>query len=294
MIVMKLIDLLEKDKDSLLTELAAAKTAEKAIRVLENELDKLLMTYNEQCGNERERSAAAHMMQSIRLSLSLIDSNGETRVWETEVSAGSKGRMNPLGFILMAAGLVLCAIGLLPVFTAAMDTMKEMDLFRPIALVLGGLAAEAVGGVLTRRFGKKDPQRRHHAETLIDSNKIYRSFRNAILSVDQNLDEIRAMQRWEKRDEAGLIDGHEVSASELDLFSDLLAASYSEDPEYALEKIAEIRYYLHRQQIEVVDYSEKTVQYFDMMPSLYAGTIRPALVADGKLLRKGIASAGAQ
>ena len=93
-------------------------------------------------------------------------------------------------------------------------------------------------------------------------------------------------------DEAGQIDGHKASSSELDLFSDLLAAAYSKDPDFALEKIDEIKYYLHKQQIEVVDYNTETAQYFDMMPGLHAGTIRPAMVAEGKLLRKGVASAG--
>ena len=58
---MKLVELLEKDKENLLTELAAAKEPDRAIRVLENELDKLLMTYNEQADSERERDAAAYM-----------------------------------------------------------------------------------------------------------------------------------------------------------------------------------------------------------------------------------------
>ena len=49
---------------------------------------------------------------------------------------------------------------------------------------------------------------------------------------------------------------------------------------------------LNKQQIEAVDYSAETAQFFDMMPSQRAGTIRPALVADGKLLRKGMASTG--
>ena len=54
-----MIDILEKDKENLLTELAAAKAADKAVRILENELDKLLLMYNEHCSNERERDAAA-------------------------------------------------------------------------------------------------------------------------------------------------------------------------------------------------------------------------------------------
>ena len=71
-----------------------------------------------------------------------------------------------------------------------------------------------------------------------------------------------------------------------------MAASYSGDPEFALEKIDEIKYYLHKQQIETVDYSEATKQYFDLMPGIKSGTIRPALVADGKVLKKGLASTG--
>ena len=54
---MKLIELLEKDKQNLLTELAASKTAERAVTALENELDKLLLMYNEHCSSERERDA---------------------------------------------------------------------------------------------------------------------------------------------------------------------------------------------------------------------------------------------
>jgi hypothetical protein len=71
-----------------------------------------------------------------------------------------------------------------------------------------------------------------------------------------------------------------------------MAASYSGDPEYALEKIEQIKYFLHRQQIEVVDYSKENEKYFDLMPGIKAATIRPAMVAQGGLLRKGLASTG--
>ena len=302
---MKLIELLEKDKENLLTELASAKKADKAIRILENELDRLLMTYNETCRNEREQDAAARMMQAVRLSLPLIDSAGETKVWESEGSSGkSKGRINPLAFIFIAGALVLCGFGLVPLIAAAAaagaseaaeaagEAGKNPDFLRIIALELGGLAAAVIAGLLMRRPARKEPKRTRQVETSIDAGKIYRSFRNAILSVDQNLDEIRSQEKWKSRSEAGTIEGRKVSSSELDLFSDLLAAAYSGDPEYALEKIENIKYYLHRQQIEAVDYSSETAKYFDMMPGQNAGTIRPALVADGSLLRKGIASAG--
>ena len=290
--VMKLIELLEKDKDNLVTELTASKSAERAVRTLENELDKLLMVYNESCGSESERNAAAYMMQAVRLSLPLIDSAGETKVWETESYSPRKGGPGLLTIILIAAGAVLCGLALFPIISYAVNAGSKVDYLKTFGLVLLGLVSAVAAGAMLRGPAPKAPKRSQRIETQIDAGKIYRSFRNAILSVDQNLEEIRAMQRWDKRDEAGMIDGHPVSSSELDVFSDLLAASYSQDPEYALEKIEDIRYYLHKQQIEVVEYSEETAQFFDMMPGQRAGTIRPALVADGSLLRKGIASAG--
>ena len=255
---MKLIDLLEKDKENLLTELSASKATEKAVMVLENELDKLLLMYNEKCSNKREREAAAYMMQAIRLSLPLIDSVGDTKLWETTVPAEKKEKrkMNPLVFLFFIGALVLCGFGLLPFilpyFDGGIEGIKNFDvaLLKPVAFVVGGIVASLISGLLARRPAPKQPKRTQHVEIQTDPAKIYRSFRNAILSVDQN-------------------------------------------PEYALEKIEEIKYYLHRQQIEVVDYSENTAQFFDMMPGLHAGTIRPAMVADGKLLRKGVASSGA-
>ena len=289
---MKLIELLEKNKDNLLTELAASRKAEKAVIVLENELDRLLMVYNESCDSERQQHAAAYMMQAIRLSLPLIDTAGETKVWESSPTSSGKGRPVLLIVILLAAAVILCGIGLVPLIAATADAEKDPALLRTACFSLGGLAAALVAGLMMRSPAPKKTEKTRRVETLPDPDRIYRSFRNAILSVDQNLDEIRTMESWDKKDEAGLIEGREISSSELDLFSDLLAAACSQDPEYALEKIEDIRYYLHRQQIEVVDYSRENAHFFDMMPGQYTGTIRPALVADGKLLRKGMASAG--
>ena len=157
--------------------------------------------------------------------------------------------------------------------------------------VVSGVIALFASGLLFAK-PKERSSRELQVEVNVDSAKIYRSYRSALLSVDQSLDEVRAAERWDKREEAGSIDGRPATTPEIELFSDLLAAAYSGDPEYALEKIGDIKYYLHRQQIEVVDYSEENARYFDLMPGVQGGTIRPALIADGALLKKGLASRG--
>ena len=289
---MKMLEILEKDRERLLTELAGAGTAERAIVVLGNEADKMLLRYNEQCASERERDAASYMMQAVRLSLPLMDSVGETKVWERGQEDASGKKLSIPAVVLMVIGIALCVLGVLPVLAGQNLSDMDTDALKRLAYTVGGMAALFVSGLLWSRPKKAAKKKDQHVEVRVDSDKVYRSFRTAILSVDQSLEEIRAAERWNKREQAGSIDGRKATTPEIDLFADLLAASYSQDPEYALEKIDEIKYFLHRQQIEVVDYSEETRQYFDLMPGTGAGTIRPALVADGAVLKKGLASAG--
>ena len=233
------------------------------------------------------------MMQAVRLALPLIDSAGRTQVWERGSEEKAKGKTSILAVLLLIAGLALIAFGIVPLIMTIMAKSDgvQTELLTRGGSVLSGAAVLFAAGVLYAK-PKEKSVKQHHVEICVDSEKLYRSYRAAILSVDQSLDEIRAQERWNKREEAGTIDGRPVTTPEIDLFADLLAASYSGDPEYALEKIDDIRYYLHKQQIETVDYSEETERYFDLMPGIAAGTIRPALIADGKLLKKGLASKG--
>ena len=89
------------------------------------------------------------------------------------------------------------------------------------------------------------------------------------------------------------------------LLAQLLEDAYGrrDEDEQAEEEISQIRFYLHGKNIDVVDWPGEPVGqsggeaavpagWFDMMPAYSGGTLRPALVADGTLLKKGLASAG--
>ena len=294
---MKMTDLLEKDRENILTSITQAGTAAKAVTILENETDKLLLKFNDQCDSDREREAAAHMMQAVRLSVPMIDSAGKTKVWERgsdDSAKKEKGKVRIPFVLLTIASVLLVAYGLVPLVVASLINAGEQyrtQLIVRCCFVIGGMIMGFFAGAMQRKK-EKQAAKEHQVEIRPDADKIFRNYRAAIYSVDQSLEEISAAERWSKREKAGEIDGRKATTPEIELFSDLMAASYSGDPEYALEKIEEIKYYLHRQQIEVVDYSEATAQYFDLMPGNRAGTIRPALVADGQILKKGLASTG--
>ena len=294
---MKMLDLLEKDKDYLLTELTRASVPERVAAVLETELDKILLKYNEQASSDRERDAAAYMVKAVRHSLPLVDSVGETKVWEMQEGAQKKRMVNPVALILLLAGIVCAALTFFFMNTITPKvgmTINDLKLQQPETYLLLATVVCILGFGLFRRIGTGVPKknRKQQIEIKIDPQRVYRSLHTAILSVDQSLEEVQAQERWAKKEQAGTIEGKVISGGELDLFADLLTASYSKDGEYALDKIEDLKYYLHKQQIDVLDYSEETKQYFDIMPGTQGGTIRPALVADGKILKKGLASRG--
>ncbi|MBQ6126339.1 MAG: hypothetical protein IJI77_04900, partial [Erysipelotrichaceae bacterium] len=75
------------------------------------------------------------------------------------------------------------------------------------------------------------------------------------------------------------------------LLSDRLESAYGEgNSEYAKQIVSEVKFYLRRKNIDVVDYDGDNRAFFDLMPSEVSGTIRPALVIAGSVLRKCLAA----
>ena len=60
----------------------------------------------------------------------------------------------------------------------------------------------------------------------------------------------------------------------------------------ALDAIGDLKYSLYKRGIEAVDYSEENKVMFEILPSTKESTVNPALVKDGVLLKKGVATGG--
>ena len=58
-----------------------------------------------------------------------------------------------------------------------------------------------------------------------------------------------------------------------------------------MRSLAQAEQYLHMLGMEVLRYEEQSAAYFDVLPTMgEARTIRPALIRDGKVLRRGMAA----
>ncbi len=277
---------LEEEKESLIASMKAAGTPDKIRPVAERALDRVLLKSSDELPDGRQKAAAGAMIGVLKASLPLCDTVGEVRVWRRDEGARGKSR----------AGIFACAGGmclLVPVLAACLPSGTFPEL-HPAVSVICSVCAAVLFFLAGREKGHVLPGRSaggtEMTECVPDAERIYGVLRAAILTADQNLKAIASEEAWAARNSAEETDSV-LSPQEVQLYSDLLEALYSGDAEYAFGRLEEIRYYLHGRQVEVVDCSGENAKYFDRMPSSVSGTLRPALVSGGKLLKKGLASA---
>ena len=303
---MTLQSILEQNKERLLSAVSGAEPVS-AIRLLNAELDRILYSFNDQEENVRVREAAASMMQTAKAACSLIDSAGETKIYgrteygKPDPAREKKPKWGLLFLILAIAGAAVTVIGAqLLASSAAAGSADLQSAGVPPRWVLAAVplvtaAAACFAGMLMKR-GKAPGKETLYAETKLDASRVYHHLLSVILVMDKRLEEIRSAVRQEekerRKEQASALD-----PEELELLSLLLEDAYGRRDEdgQAEEEISRIRFYLHRKNIDVVDWSadaDGLGGWFDMMPAFSGGTIRPALAADGTLLKKGMASAG--
>ena len=131
------------------------------------------------------------------------------------------------------------------------------------------------------------------ASVSYDTDKILRQLRRLLLTMDQALKELSPAFADASRHAMGNTFDEKLSNEEdlLLLFSGLLEAWYSKDGAYALDELGQIRYFLHRHQIDLSDDAAGHREWFDFVPTAEDCVLRPALVRSetGVLLKKGLA-----
>ena len=86
----------------------------------------------------------------------------------------------------------------------------------------------------------------------------------------------------------------DASTAEIETFTAILESAYAlmdqEGAEDAREIIANIRFYLHSAGYELQDYNGANRQAFELLPGSGQRTIRPAVMREGKTVKKGAAT----
>ena len=273
---MKLTELLEEERDSLLRAVRAALTPDDACAAIGRTLDRMLFAFNDASPSQSARESAAGMVGAVRAALPLLFCTGEPKLYETRRRKGLS--LSPLPLAMLVVGCALCI--------AAGGLMLYHDLQPLLALlpVAGGVLLAASG--LLARGDRGSAERRIEVPT--DWDKVWRTLHTAALVMDRTLDDAASAERWAQRRKAETDPA--LSAAEAELMAELLEGLYAGDGEFALEKLAAVRRYLKDKGVETVDFDDEHAQMFDRMPGAQRATLCPALLQGGTLLRRGLAT----
>ena len=285
--------LLEQDKERFLSLLSKNTSTVAIIKDVEAEFDRLLYSFNNESENDAVKDAARQMIQTAKSTASFIDTSGETKLWK-KTAYGAKPEKGKRSFffwlLLLLSVCALCGYSVYLYYLVHMQFKTIYD-FLPFLLLLPVAFFFFLSGLTSKRKAVEE-KTDLEAEVSTDIQKVYRSVLSAVLVIDRNLEDIRTEERIQLRKQ---MKEHKDSLDkeEIDLLAHILESAYStKQDESSVEMISQIKYYLHNKKIEVIDYSDENSAWFDFIPAYDEGTIRPAFVIEGILIKKGLASGG--
>ncbi len=278
---MNFADNLKQDEDRLLTLMRADLGTVSVRKILQNELDRLLVLYNQDCSDPVLQCAAAGLVRSVSRTVPVMEAAKDAKIWE---HSGEKKKSFP--FWLLADIWIIAALCFL--FFAGGEQAK----IAAAAAFMGSAALQVI--LLLRRKNTDTAERK--AEVLVDAEAAWQALYAAGLTIDHSLSEIgqelEAMKRKTGPDDAVL------TKDQTELYAQMLEASYAEDGEDALQAVESLKFHLHRIGVELVDSQKEHPDWFETLPASQdllrdgRGLIRPAMVCKGKLLKKGLAAGG--
>ena len=284
-----LVSLMEADREMIAAAIERDRRPEAAQAALEKALDRLSLRYAEQCGDVPARESAQVAIRVMKGALPLMDSVGESRRWQRTVDAEAKRRIKPAAMGLLAVGAVLVLAVMLGLLITGGRLTGIVAFIEAIVPALLGMAALFLAGVRQGRPGKKrEAPSEVREEFLVDGEKVLHHLRGMLLLADSAIDAARARQASERSSGEAMQEWQD--SARIELFAGLLESCYAQDNADSREMIDSIRFYLHGRGVEVVDLAPGREGWFEFLPAQTPGTIRPALVQNDRLIKKGMAA----
>ena len=278
---MNFADNLKQDEDRLLTLMRSDLGTVPVRKILQNELDRLLVLYNQDCADPVLQCAAAGLVRSVSRTVPVMEAAKDAKIWE---HSGEKKKAFPF-WLLIDVWIIAALVFLF--FTGG-----EQAKIAAVAAFMGVAALQVF--LLIRRTTANTAEQK--AEILIDAESAWQALYAAALTIDHSLSEIGQELEAMKR-KTGPED-EVLTKEQTELYAQMLEASYADDGEDALQAVESLKFHLHRIGVELVDSQKEHPDWFETLPASQdflkdgRGLIRPAMVCTGKLLKKGLAAGG--
>ncbi len=278
-------ELLEDDRNRFYQKLENNDSIEKVQMICEEELHRIISQYNDQNFSDIHRQNAQYLLEMIKMSLSLIDSISETKIYsKTDYSEDNSKKMSGKSrfFFTVGIGCAIAAILIMVLFAG--NLLKIPQMFVAIVLISVAMWLCYLAG---RGTVKQNDRKELIAESKIDVNKVYHLLSASLFRCDQILQE---MDHYEIRKSNDRNVDHSVDPEMIHFFSELLESIMTEgDSTLSKEVFSQTEYYLHLNEIDVIRDVENHPEWFDIMPGKSA-VLRPALVREDKVLQRGLAT----
>lgn len=264
-------------EEQLLAQLESAQNMDQAISAcmlaLEQTACELAQDEQDELARQRQQAVLTVMRRAPQL-LRAAGARGELVIQDPpaqkETAPDALRRMaKPAGAFLLGALAVYELIDGQTLFAL-------LQLLGANLLLLGGAAKKAEPGRMQAR-----------GIPCADAQALVRALRELCQAVDICVSDLLLLEK-----DAGLarLSGSADDAM-LDLLSALMEAKASGRDDLAMRSLNQAQQYLHMLGVEILFYDPACAQHFDILPTMgESRTIRPAMMRDGKLLRRGTAA----
>lgn len=269
----------EARQEEIRKRLLAAGTPEEAALAATMAMEQIAAELAQDEGDEAARQRQQAVMAALRRAPVLLRAARAQGRLVLESGAQEKGGRLKTG-LLAAGALVLFALALF-------ELIDGRPLFA--ALQIAGAALLALGGA-------KAPQAqsaRAEATLTVDADALLRAMGELCQAADICVSDLALLER----DGAAARLSGEADEAMLDLLVSLLEARATGRADVALRSLDQAETYLRRLGVTPVWFERgdaENARMFDLLPTLSGErTIRPALMKDGRLIRRGVAACAA-
>ena len=230
-------------------------------------------------------------LTTLRGSLPLMGAVSEVKRWETTVSGGGKRQWTPMTLGLLIGGGVLVLASLMGLMLSGGRLTGVITLLEALIPAALGMAALFRAGMMYAKPATPATALAVRDEFLIDPEKVWHHLRGAALLADDALQKARDRAAIQRRPSPDVeLTGTKLDPRQVELMSNLLESACAIDNADSREMVEAISFYLHGAGIDVVNDTAGHEGWFEFLPAPAPGTLRPALVAGEKLVRKGLAA----
>ncbi|MBQ5951952.1 MAG: hypothetical protein IJL66_07390 [Lachnospiraceae bacterium] len=283
---MELRELLEQDKERVLSRFSAAQDMTEAAGICEEEMGRLLLRYQEERRQEEAAPEAARALRVASAAAPMIAGVGQVRAYQQVDVAAPKKKGEP-AVILMLIAALLSLGGAAAAVIGRADNFPDWVFWAGWAAVVAGIFVAFFAGRKSKHYPEEAGNAKRY-EVHPDGQRLFRAMTAVAAVIDRSIAE--AAEEKKLLTAQSLPEDGPLAEDELELFGRILENARTMGGDEGEQLESDVRFFLHQKGIEAVSYDPEKAHWFELLPGDEAETLRPALVCGGKLLKKGLAA----